>query len=115
MDIVEEITVPLYSLQYEESNLELTIKVRVWYDDAGGMQAEPLTWRINGPGVDSSGEAPRIRHDDMWAMVRLIVEREYTDTILTMIGWEHPAFEDFRTEMNLEARMEREWHRRDVL
>jgi len=115
MEIFESITIPLPSLQYEESSLELTIEVRVWYDDHAGLQAEPVSWRLAGDGQESTGERPRMRHDDMWQTVRRIVDAEYTDTILAMIGWEHPAFEQYRADMNIEARMEREWHRRNTL
>ena len=70
METYELLTVPLMSLEYEGSPYYREIKVRIWHDDAGGMQAEPIAWWLKKPRKDlpdqtvTQGGPPRFGSHD---------------------------------------------------
>ena len=65
----------------------IDINVRVWHDDANGMQAEPLRYKVkgiwHGIGVNSG-------RDDV---IQDIVADEYSERHLRYMRDEDPAFE----------------------
>lgn len=117
MDIIEYIDCPLMGDQYQQSQLYLKIEVRIWADEDAGVQAEPLRWELRKPNESDPirhGERPR-GSDDMWATVTALVDAEYDDVILDMIGREHGDFEPYRRDVALQKRADNEWFRRNVL
>lgn len=116
MEVIEWITVPQMSTEFENSHVELCIEVRV-FAQWGDLCAEPIYYKLVGrdgkilmDGAYASREADR-----MWRYIEHVVAGEYTFGHLDWMALEHPAFAALRDDAQVERRLDLEWYRASVL